>query len=136
MHLNERRAAEDAPVTLERHRESRHEAEAEDQASSMPARDRRGSPTRRRSPPKGVARATGYGTGCRAFTNELRRVSWPTKFRPELPEKYDGSIDPVEFLQIYTTAVQVVGGSEKVMANYFHVALRGSARSWLMNLSP
>ena len=27
-------------------------------------------------------------------------------------------------------------GREKVMANYFHVALRGSARSWLMNLPP
>jgi hypothetical protein len=25
-------------------------------------------------------------------------------------------------------------GSEVVMANYFHVALTGSARSWLMNL--
>ena len=71
----------------------------------------------------------GYGTGCRAFSSELRRVKWPSKFRPELPEKYDGSIDPVEFLQIYTTAVQAAGGSEKVMANYFHVALRCSARS-------
>lgn len=40
LHLNERRTVEDARVTLERRRESRRGAEAEDQASSMPARDR------------------------------------------------------------------------------------------------
>ena len=102
----------------------------------MLAQDRQGSPALRRSPPKGAACTAGYGTGYHAFTNELRRVNWPTKFKPELSEKYDGSIDLIEFLQIYTTAVQAAGGSEKVMANYFHVALRGSACSWLMNLPP
>jgi len=40
-----------------------------------------------------------------------------------LPEKYDGTIDPEEFLQIYTTAIQAAGGGPQVMANYFHVAL-------------
>ena len=103
LHLNEWRAVEDARVTLERQWETRHEAEAEDQTSSLPVHDRRGSPAHWRSPPKGTARATGYGTGCRAFTSELRWIKWPTKFWPELPEKYDGSMDPVEFLQIYTT---------------------------------
>ena len=67
---------------------------------------------------------------------DLRRVNWPTKFRPDLPEKYDGTIDPEEFFQIYTTAIQVTGGGPQIMANYFHVALRGTARSWLMNLAP
>ena len=67
---------------------------------------------------------------------DLRRVNWPTKFRPDLPEKYDGTIDPEEFLQIYTTAIQVAGGGPEVMANYLHVAFRGTVRSWLMNLPP
>ena len=71
LHLNERKGIEDACVTLERQRESRHEVEAEDQATSMPAHDRRGSPAHRRSPPKGAARAAGYGIGCHAFTSEL-----------------------------------------------------------------
>jgi hypothetical protein len=25
-------------------------------------------------------------------------VVWPPKFRPHLPEKYDGTVNPVEFL--------------------------------------
>ena len=65
---------------------------------------------------------------------ELREVTWPHKFRPDLPEKYDGSINPEEFLQIYTTAIRAAGGSPEVMANYFLVALKGTARSWIMNL--
>ena len=39
-----------------------------------------------------------YGAGCQAFTADLRWVDWPTKFRPDLPEKYDGTIDLEEFL--------------------------------------
>ena len=35
----------------------------------------------------------------------LRWVNWPTKFRPDLPEKYNGTIDLEEFLQVYTTAI-------------------------------
>ncbi|XP_014661308.1 uncharacterized protein LOC106804532 [Setaria italica] len=76
-----------------------------------------------------------YGAGCRAFTADLRRVDWPNKFQPKILEKYDGTIDLEEFLQIYMTSIQAVGGGgAKVMANNFHVTLRGSARSWLMNL--
>jgi hypothetical protein len=51
-----------------------------------------------------------------------------------LPEKYDGSVNPAEFLQIYTTSILVVGGNEVIMANYFLVALTGTAQSWLINL--
>ena len=77
-----------------------------------------------------------YGAGCRVFIADLRRVDWPTKFRPDLPKKYNGTINPEEFLQIYTTAIKAAGGGQQVIANYFHVSLRGIARSWLMNLSP
>jgi hypothetical protein len=55
-------------------------------------------------------------------------------FRPHLPEKYDGTINPAEFLQIHSTSILVAGRNETVMANYFPVALMGTARSWLMNL--
>jgi hypothetical protein len=64
----------------------------------------------------------------------LRMVVWPHKFRPHLPEKYDGTVNPVEFLQIYSNSILIVGGNEAIMANYFSVALTGTARSWLMNL--
>jgi hypothetical protein len=57
-------------------------------------------------------------------------------FRPHLPEKYDGTSNPSEFLQVYITAITAAGGNKAVMASYFHVALIGPARTWLMNLTP
>ena len=58
-----------------------------------------------------------YATGCMAFTRALRRVVWPQKFRPALPKGFDGSTNPLEFLQLYTTSIQAAGGDDKVMAN-------------------
>ena len=63
-------------------------------------------------------------------------AKWPPKFRPHLPEKYDGTTNPSEFLQVYVTAITAAGGDDAVMASYFHVALSGPARTWLMNLAP
>jgi hypothetical protein len=39
-------------------------------------------------------------------------------------------------LQVYVTAITATGGDTTVMATYFHVALSGLARTWLMNLAP
>ena len=36
------------------------------------------------------------GVGCVALAEHLRMVAWPPKFRPHLPEKYDGTINPSE----------------------------------------
>jgi hypothetical protein len=69
-----------------------------------------------------------------ALAPHLRMVVWPCKFRPSLPEKYDGTVNPAEFLQIYYTSILAARGNEAIMANYFPVALMGTARSWLMNL--
>jgi hypothetical protein len=69
-----------------------------------------------------------------ALAPYLRMVVWPRKFRPHLPEKYDGTVNPAEFLQIYSTSILTTGGDEAIMANYFPVALTGTAWSWLMNL--
>jgi hypothetical protein len=52
-----------------------------------------------------------------------------------VPEKYDGKLNPAEFLGIYTIAVQAAGGrDEKILANYFPLVLKPNVRSWLMNL--
>jgi hypothetical protein len=37
---------------------------------------------------------------------------------------------------VYVTAITTAGGNTTVMATYFHVALFGPARTWLMNLTP
>jgi hypothetical protein len=74
--------------------------------------------------------------GCAALADHLRAATWPSKFWPHLPEKYDGTTNPSEFLQVYVTTITATGGDTAVMATYFHVALYGPARTWLMNLTP
>jgi hypothetical protein len=76
----------------------------------------------------------GFGGGCMALAPHLRKVVCSCKFRSHLLKMYDGSVNPAEFLQIYSTSILAAGGNEAVMANYFPVALTGTARSWLMNL--
>jgi hypothetical protein len=74
--------------------------------------------------------------GCATLADHLRAAAWPPKFRPHLPEKYDDTSNLSEFLQVYVTAITAAGGNTAVMASYFHVALTGPARTWLMNLTP
>jgi hypothetical protein len=76
------------------------------------------------------------GVGCAALANLLHVATWPSKFRPHLPEKYDGTSNPTEFLQVYVTAITTASGDTAIKATYFHVALYGPASTWLMNLTP
>jgi hypothetical protein len=76
------------------------------------------------------------GVGCVALADHLRAASWPSKFQPHLPEKYDDTSNPSEFLQVYVTAITAAGGNTAMMATYFYVALSRPARIWLMNLAP
>jgi hypothetical protein len=54
-------------------------------------------------------------------------VVWPHMFQPHFLKKYGRSVNPTEFLQVYSTSKLVVGGNEAVMANYFLVALTVTA---------
>jgi hypothetical protein len=54
-------------------------------------------------------------------------VVWPHKFQPHLPEKYDETVNPAEFLQMYSTSILTIGGDEAIMDNYFPAALTGTA---------
>jgi hypothetical protein len=64
----------------------------------------------------------------------LRDVRWPDKFKIEHIDKYDGSSNPKEFVQVYQTVIEVAGGDDQVKANYLPTALTDTARSWLINL--
>jgi hypothetical protein len=128
--LNRRRAGEDARISLERARERRQNIEGrnldQDFAAVAP------------QAPMGTWSQAGVplaDVGCAALADHLRVASWPSKFRPHLLENYDGTSNPSEFLHVYVTAITVAGGNAAVMATYFHVALFGHARTWLMNLT-
>jgi hypothetical protein len=152
--LNRRRAGEDAPVSLERPDDLRAELNrrhaGEDARVSLErARERRQNVEGRNldldfsavapQTPRGARIQAGVplaGVGCAALADHLRTATWPSKSRPHLPEKYDGTSNPSEFLQLYVTAITAAGGDTAVMATYFHVALSRPARTWLMNLTP
>ena len=51
-----------------------------------------------------------------------------------MPPRYNGTADPAEFLQLYELSIEAATGDEKVMANWFPMALKDGARSWLLNL--
>jgi hypothetical protein len=98
--IDRRRAREDGRVSLERARERRQNIEGrnldQDFAAATPQ-----TPMGTRSP-TGVPLA---GVGYTALADHLRATSWPPKFRPHLPEKYDRTSNPSEFLQVYVTAI-------------------------------
>jgi hypothetical protein len=129
--LNRRSTGEGARVSLKRARERRQNIEGRNLDRDFAAK----------APytPVGAWSQTGVPlacVGCAALADHLRAASWPPKFWPHLLEKYDGTSNPSKFLQVYVTAITAAGGNTTVMATYFHVALFGPARTWLMNLTP
>ena len=74
--------------------------------------------------------------GCRTLTPKLRGVAWPGKFKPDLPPRYDGTADPAEFLQLYELGIVAANVDEKVMVNWFPMALKDGARTCLLSLTP
>jgi hypothetical protein len=84
------RAPEDARVSLERRREN-HDRAIDNIGEAG----------------KNV-KVTGdlvYNPGCLALTRQQRYVVWPDKFRPDIGVRYDGTSNPVDFLQLYVVAV-------------------------------
>ena len=57
------------------------------------------------SPPTSAANTSNRESRYRALAPALRRVQWPTKFKPEMLPRYDGTADPAPFLLAYEEAV-------------------------------
>jgi hypothetical protein len=64
----------------------------------------------------------------------LKEVVWPKKFKVGHIDKYDGSSNPEEFIQVYHIVIEAAGGDDRVKANYLPTSLFSAARSWLINL--
>jgi hypothetical protein len=129
--LNRRRAGEDARISLERARERRQNIKGRNLDQDFVAVALH--------TPVGARFQAGVplaGVSCAALVDHLRAASWPSKFWPHLLEKYDGTSNPSEFLQVYVIAITAAGGNTAVMATYFHVALSEPTRTWLTNLAP
>jgi hypothetical protein len=102
--LNRRRAREDARISLERACECRQNIEGRnlDQDFAVVALQ---APMGTRSQAGVPLAAVGYA----ALADHLRVASWPSKFQLHLPENYDGTSNPSEFLQVYVTVITTAG---------------------------
>jgi hypothetical protein len=89
------RALEDARVSLERHHEN-HDRAIDDI-------DEAGKNVRTPGDPI-------YNPGCLALTGQQCYVVWPDKFKPDIGARYDGTTNPVEFLQLYVVTIQAARG--------------------------
>jgi hypothetical protein len=91
--LNCRHVGEDARISLERARERQQNIEGRNLDQDFTAVAPHA--------PMGTLSQAGVPlarVGCAALADHLRATSWPSKFRPHLPEKYDGTSNPSEFL--------------------------------------
>ena len=62
-----------------------------------------------------------------AFAHRLCQVIWPDKFRPRPIEKYNGTTNPKEWIQIYEMVIKAASGDDYVKANFLPTVLQGSA---------
>jgi hypothetical protein len=113
------RALEDARVSLERRRKN-HDRSIDDIGKAGKNVKVIGDPV--------------YNPRCLALPRQQRYVVWPDKFRSYIGMHYDGTSNPVEFLQLHVIAIQAVREDQRVMANWFPMALKDAPRTWLMNL--
>jgi hypothetical protein len=72
--------------------------------------------------------------GFRALVGPLRQIWWLDKFKTGNIDRYDNSNNHEEFIQVYWTIIEAVGGDDQVKANFLPTTLTGVARSWLNNL--
>jgi hypothetical protein len=75
-------------------------------------------PTRHHSP----TRTRDLG-GIKPFSHDLRKVIWPSDLKPSVIDKYGGSTNPDQWLEVYQLAIEAVGGDSYVMANYLPIVL-------------
>jgi hypothetical protein len=73
-------------------------------------------------------------SGFRALAGALRQVRWLDKFKTTNIDWYDDSSNPEEFIQVYQTIIEVIGGDDRVKANFLPTTLIGAAKLWLISL--
>ena len=59
------------------------------------------------------------------LSNALQRTSWPYGYKPIQLPKYDGSVDPVQFIMTYEATIASAGGDDSIIAKSFVIACKG-----------
>jgi hypothetical protein len=70
------------------------------------------------------------------FAPHLQVTPWPANFRAGTYPKYNGSMDPAQYIMSYQVVVASSGGDDATMAKSFIIALEGPALTWFTRLPP
>jgi len=70
------------------------------------------------------------------FTNTIIKVPLPEKWKGFNRDRYDGSTDPDEHMDAYTTHMSLYTSDDVVLCPVFATSLKGAALSWFTKLSP
>jgi hypothetical protein len=58
-----------------------------------------------------------------AYFQDLKKVHWSLNLKISGIEKYDGSTNPTEWLEVCQLAIEAVRGDSYIMVNYLPVCL-------------
>ena len=76
-------------------------------------------------------------SACRhLFTNTIIEVPLPNKWKGFNRDRYDGSTDPDEHIDAYTTHMSLYTSDDAVLCRVFPTSLKGVALNWFIKLSP
>jgi len=68
------------------------------------------------------------------LTQLLQNRNWPLEYKTQNLPRYDGSIDPHQFVMSYKVVVAAAGRDEYTMAKSFMIIARDTTQNWYDNL--
>jgi hypothetical protein len=66
----------------------------------------------------------------------IQNSPWPASYKPITLPKFNGKLDPHQFIMSFKAAVAFTGGNEIVLAKSFVIAAKGDALAWYSMLKP
>jgi len=66
----------------------------------------------------------------------LQRTSWPYGYKPVQLPKYDGSVDPAQFIMTYEATIASAGGDDSIIAKSFVIVCEGPVTNWYSYIQP
>ena len=67
---------------------------------------------------------------------QLQLTPWPFGYKLTQLPKYNGSVDPTQFLMTYEATIASAGGDDPIMAKSFIMACEGPVATWYSYLPP
>lgn len=70
------------------------------------------------------------------FAERLQAMKLPHMFKPSNHSKYDGKIEPKQWLRVYSQSIELAGGDDDIKTLFFPMALEALPLQWFDKLKP